>query len=198
MFLIEVAMAKTNARRTLSSSPIGVAGSNPVMPVYTMHSNKRPSVMGIEIREASEADYKPIMGMVKELARFERAVDKVKNSVSRMKKEKHLFRALIASENGRPIGYAVFFFAYYTWVGKSLYLDDIYVKPRYRGRKVGTALLKKVFEVAAKEGCKRVRWQVLDWNKDAIKFYSKRGAIIDKSWLNCDFDDMMINKALYE
>lgn len=152
--------------------------------------------MEIKIREASEADYGSIMDMIKELARFERAEEKVKNSVSRMRREKRFFRALIASENGRIIGYAVFFFAYYTWVGKSLYLDDIYVKPRYRGKKAGTALLKKVFEIAAKEGCKRVRWQVLDWNKNAIKFYSKHGARIDESWLNCDFDEKMISKVL--
>ena len=151
--------------------------------------------MEIKIREASEADYGSIMDMIKELARFERAEEKVKNSVSRMRREKRFFRALIASENGRIIGYAVFFFAYYTWVGKSLYLDDIYVKPRYRGKKAGTALLKKVFEIAAKEGCKRVRWQVLDWNKNAIKFYSKHGARIDESWLNCDFDEKMISKV---
>ena len=151
--------------------------------------------MEIKIREASEADYGSIMDMIKELARFERAEEKVKNSVSRMRREKRFFRALIASENGRIIGYAVFFFAYYTWVGKSLYLDDIYVKPRYRGKKAGTALLKKVFEIAAKEGCKRVRWQVLDWNKNAIKFYSKHGARIDQSWLHCDFDEKMISKV---
>ena len=151
--------------------------------------------MEIKIREASEADYGSIMDMIKELARFERAEEKVKNSVSRMRREKRFFRALIASESGRIIGYAVFFFAYYTWVGKSLYLDDIYVKPRYRGKKAGTALLKKVFEIAAKEGCKRVRWQVLDWNKNAIKFYSKHGARIDESWLNCDFDEKMISKV---
>ena len=186
-------MTKTN-RRISSNSPIRIAGSNPVMPVYAV-KQQGPISMEIKIREASEADYGSIMDMIKELARFERAEEKVKNSVSRMRREKRFFRALIASENGRIIGYAVFFFAYYTWVGKSLYLDDIYVKPRYRGKKAGTALLKKVFEIAAKEGCKRVRWQVLDWNKNAIKFYSKHGARIDKSWLNCDFDEKMISKV---
>ncbi len=170
----------------------------PSCPYICYTATKSHDFMEIKIREATEADYKSIMGMIKELARFERAEDRVKNSVSRMKREKRFFRALIASEKGRIIGYAVFFFAYYTWVGKSLYLDDIYVKPHYRRKKAGSALLKKVFEIAAKEGCQRVRWQVLDWNKDAIKFYSKHGAYIDESWLNCDFDAAMINKVIAE
>jgi len=89
---------------------------------------------------------------------------------------------------------ALCFFAYYTWVGKSLYLDDIYVMESYRGQKIGTELLKKVFEIAQKEGCKRVRWQVLNWNKPAIEMYEKIGAEIDDEWLNCSFDSEGIKK----
>jgi ribosomal protein S18 acetylase RimI-like enzyme len=59
----------------------------------------------------------------------------------------------------------------------------------YRRHKIGTALLRKVFEVARAENCKRVRWQVLDWNTNAIEMYKKAGATIDDEWLNCDFDE---------
>jgi GNAT superfamily N-acetyltransferase len=83
---------------------------------------------------------------------------------------------------------AIYFFAYYTWVGKSLYLEDIYVKESFRKRKIGTALLSKIFEVANTENCKRVRWQVLSWNEAAIQMYIKNGAEIDDEWLNCNFD----------
>ena len=83
---------------------------------------------------------------------------------------------------------ALYFFAYYTWVGKSLYLEDLYIKEQYRRNKVGTALLSKIFEVARSEGCQRVRWQVLNWNRSAIEMYRNCGAEIDDGWLNCNFD----------
>ncbi len=83
---------------------------------------------------------------------------------------------------------ALYFIAYYTWVGKSLYLDDLYVKEAYRQHKIGSALLSRVFEAALAENCKRVRWQVLRWNEPAIRFYEKSGALIDGEWLNCDYD----------
>jgi GNAT superfamily N-acetyltransferase len=63
---------------------------------------------------------------------------------------------------------ALYFFAYFTWMGKSLYLDDLYVKESFRGNKIGSNLLKEIFEFAKQEKCKRVRWQVLNWNKPAI------------------------------
>jgi GNAT superfamily N-acetyltransferase len=83
---------------------------------------------------------------------------------------------------------ALYFYAYFTWVGKSLYLDDLYVKPEHRGKGIGTALLDKIFEKAKSENCRRLRWQVLNWNTPAIKMYEKAGAIIDNEWSNCDFD----------
>ena len=150
----------------------------------------------IAIREGNEGDFPEIMQMIKELAEFERAPDSVRNSVLQMEKEKDSFRSFVAHEDGRIVGYAIYYLAYYTWVGKSLYLDDIYVKPQFRSKKVGTMLFRKVFEVARKEGCKRVRWQVLDWNSNAIGFYKKQGASISKEWLNCDFDEQGIRGFL--
>jgi GNAT superfamily N-acetyltransferase len=145
--------------------------------------------MNFIIRSATEKDFPAILSLIKELALFEKAPEKVTNSVEQMIQEKHLFGSYVAeTESGEIIGMSVYFFAYYTWVGKSLYLDDIYVKEEYRRHKIGTALLKKVFEVARAENCNRVRWQVLDWNKNAIEMYKKAGATIDDEWLNCDFD----------
>ena len=107
-----------------------------------------------------------------------------------MKKEQDLFRCFVAeTATGEIVGMALFFLAYYTWVGKSIYLDDIYVKRSLRQQKIGTALLNKVFEVAREEQCQRVRWQVLDWNEPAIAFYRKCGAEISGEWLNCSFDE---------
>ena len=77
---------------------------------------------------------------------------------------------------------------YYTWVGKSLYLDDLYVKEAYSGQKIGSALLDKVIQFGKDNNCKRIRWQVLEWNKPAIDFYKKLGADLDGEWLNCDLE----------
>ena len=145
--------------------------------------------MKITIRKASTQDFPAILSLIKELAEFEKAPEKVTNSVGQMENEKDLFGCFVAeTEESGIAGMALYFFAYYTWVGKSLYLDDIYVKKEFRGHKIGTELLKKVFEVANEEGCKRVRWQVLNWNKPAIEMYRKCGADIDDEWLNCDFE----------
>jgi GNAT superfamily N-acetyltransferase len=145
--------------------------------------------MEIKIRTASEKDFPSILGLIKELATFENAPDKVTNSVEQMNREKELFRCFVAeNDSGEIVGMALYFFAYYTWVGKSLYLDDIYVKESFRKRKIGTELLKKIFEVANAEDCRRVRWQVLNWNRSAIEMYAKSGAEINNEWLNCTFD----------
>ncbi|MGD0755231.1 MAG: GNAT family N-acetyltransferase [Bacteroidales bacterium] len=143
----------------------------------------------INIRNAKDEDFPAVLLLIKELAAFEKAAEKVTNSVELMKKEKNLFSCFVAeTRSGEIVGMAIYYFVYYTWVGKSLYLEDIYVKEPYRKQKTGTALLQKVFDVAVKEDCKRVRWQVLKWNESAIQMYIKSGAEIDNEWLNCNFD----------
>ncbi|KAF0235470.1 MAG: GCN5-like [Prolixibacteraceae bacterium] len=145
--------------------------------------------MIINIRKATEADFPAILGLIKELALFEKAPEKVTNTVEQMKEEQSLFFSIIAeTKTGEIAGMALYFFAYYTWVGKSLYLDDLYVKEEYRKMKIGSALLNEVMEIASAENCKRVRWQALHWNVNAINLYKKVGAFIDEEWLNCDFD----------
>lgn len=120
---------------------------------------------------------------------YEKAPEKVTNTIDQMMEEQDLFRCFVAeNKDGDIIGMALFFFAYYTWVGKSLYLDDIYIKEEFRGQNIGGNLLKKVFEVARYEGCKRVKWQVLNWNTPAIDVYRRYGANIDDEWLDCTFD----------
>lgn len=145
--------------------------------------------MNIIIRQATPNDFPAILALVKSLALFEKAEDAVTNTVEQMYEEQDCFNCFIAeTECGEVVGMAVYFFAYYTWVGKSLYLDDLYVKDDYRGQQIGTQLLAKIFEVAKAENCKRLRWQVLNWNKPAIDMYKKLGAKLDVQWDNCDFD----------
>jgi GNAT superfamily N-acetyltransferase len=138
------------------------------------------------IRKGYEADFEAILEMIKELALFEREPDAVINTVERMHEEKDYFQFYVAEIDGKIVGMALYFFAYYTWVGKSLYLDDLYVKPEYRGVNIGKALLEKIVAVAKEEKCKRMRWQVLDWNTTAIEFYKKMNASLSQEWINCD------------
>ncbi|HSA83339.1 MAG TPA: GNAT family N-acetyltransferase [Patescibacteria group bacterium] len=147
----------------------------------------------IIIRHATEKDFPAILDLIKELAAFENEQDKVINTVNQMKKEQDLFSCLVAeTEKKEIIAIALYFFAYYTWIGKSLYLDDLVVKEKFRRQGIGTKLLRKLFEIAKKENCKRVRWQTLKWNKNAISLYTKAGAVIDNEWINCDFNEEAI------
>jgi GNAT superfamily N-acetyltransferase len=143
----------------------------------------------IIIRKATPEDFPVILSLIKELATFEKAPEKVTNTVEQMRQEQDLFGCFVAeTEAGEIVGMALYFFAYFTWVGKSLYLEDIYIKESFRKLKIGTALLNRIFKVAREENCKRVRWQVLNWNESAIQMYKKNGAEIDAEWLNCNYD----------
>src|SRR5215831_5153474 len=138
---------------------------------------KKPPIhlnMNITIRaavtEGAQADFDSLFVLIHELAQFQGTPERVVNTVNQMKQEKEFFHCFVAETDEKEIvGMALYFFAYYTWVGKSLYLDDLYVKESFRGHKIGSRLLEKIFEVARIENCKRVRWLVSEWNESAIK-----------------------------
>lgn len=145
--------------------------------------------MEITIRKALETDFGAILAMIRELAAFEKALDKVVNTEEFMRNEQSGFECLVAETADKEIaGMALYFYAYYTWVGKSLYLDDLYVKPGFRGQKIGYRLLNEVISIAKENNCRRIRWQVLDWNTHAIELYRKMGAKLDDEWINCDIE----------
>lgn len=139
---------------------------------------------------AETSHFPQILDCIKELAEFERAPEKVTNTVEKMEDEQEHFRCLVAiTPQGEVLGIALYFFAYFTWVGKSLYLDDIYIRPQFRNLGIGKQLLRLVFEEAKKEKCHRVRWQVLNWNTNAIELYKQAKATLDDEWINCDYDE---------
>ena len=110
-----------------------------------------------------------------------------------MATEKEYFRCLVAeNEQGEIVGIASYFFAYYTWVGKSLYLDDLVVKQSERGKGYGSQLLDAIINIAKQENCKRVRWLVSEWNHPSIEFYKKRGVEIDRESFVCDLNASQI------
>lgn len=144
--------------------------------------------MDYKIRKGRSEDFPQILELIKALALYEKAPEKVINSVEQMEAEQEYFDFFVVESDGKIIGFALYFFAYYTWVGKSLYLDDLFVLEEFRGKGIGYQLLRKLFEVAKAENCQRMRWQVLDWNTPAIEFYRKNNATIDEEWFNCDYD----------
>jgi len=149
----------------------------------------------IIIRNYKEKDLEGILNLIKELASFENYEHLVTNSVKQMKEEKNTFECLVAeNEKWEIIWIAIYFFVYFSWVWKSLYVDDIVVKEEYRWQKIWTNLVNEIFKIAKEEKCKRLRWQVLDWNEKAIWFYKKIWASINSEpWVNCDFDENTIN-----
>ena len=143
--------------------------------------------MNIQIRPAEEGDFADIVELFKELALFEKRPEKMTNSVEQMLKEKEYFHCYLAeTPKGEVIGYVTYFFSYHAWTGKSLYMDNLYVKADFRNHGIGKRLLDAVIGYARHEKCNNIRWQVSNWNKKAQEFYKQIGAEIDDVELNCD------------
>ncbi len=143
--------------------------------------------MNVKVEMISETDYEELVALFREFAEFERLPHKMVNTVERMRKEAEFFKGFtVRDEAGTILGYVTFFFAYYTWMGKSLYMDDLYVRPEYRGQGLGSMLIRKVISFARETECHKLRWQVSNWNEPAIGFYRSFGAQIDDVENNCD------------
>jgi GNAT superfamily N-acetyltransferase len=144
--------------------------------------------MDFKIRKGNKRDFPALFTLIQEEAVFDGSPDSIKNSVLQMKKEEKFIHFFVAEKDKKIVGIAVYFVAYYTWAGKSLYLDDLFIKSEYRGSGIGTKLLNKIFETAKKENCNRLRWEVEEKNAGAQSFYRKLGARLGDKWFNCDFD----------
>ncbi len=146
--------------------------------------------MTINIRKGTAADMKNVHELVMELAVFEKAPGEVITNPDILTKdgygERDNFRTLIAEdENNRTVGVCLYYIAYSSWKGRMLFLDDLIIHEPYRSQGIGTNLMKELFNICKEEQVKQMRWQVLDWNESAIKFYEKLGAFIDKDWYTC-------------
>lgn len=143
---------------------------------------------GCKVRAAEPGDCEEIMRMIQELADCEKLSDQVKNTAEGLRRDgfeepSPLFRCLVAeaenekkrSEGPRLVGYALSYYSYSTWKGRSLYLEDLYVMPSYRGKGIGSKLLTATAELCLSLGCARLQLSVLDWNQPAISFYQSRG-----------------------
>jgi GNAT superfamily N-acetyltransferase len=143
----------------------------------------------LKIRPAVPEGAELIVQFIRELAEYEREpqaaivtpADILRDGFGQEPK----FRTLIAEWDGAPAGFALFFLNYSTWLGRpGLYLEDLFVRPEFRGNGIGKAMLRELARIALKENCYGMKWQVLDWNTPAIDFYEALGAKVEKEWLS--------------
>ena len=139
-----------------------------------------------EIRFAREEDASLILGFIKELAAYEKMSDLVVADEALLREwifEKQKAEVLFAMENGKEVGFALFFHNFSTFLGRAgIYLEDLFVMPSYRGRGHGTALIKELARIAVERGCGRLEWSCLDWNTPSIDFYLSLGAEQMNEW----------------
>jgi GNAT superfamily N-acetyltransferase len=143
--------------------------------------------MAFEIRQAQESDVPVILQFIGDLAEYEKLTHLVTATEELLRAtlfgSARFAEVLIAEEDGTPAGFALFFYNYSTFLAQpGLYLEDLFVKPEYRGRGYGKALLARLAQIARNRNCFRVDWVVLDWNEPSIAFYKSLGAERMDDW----------------
>jgi GNAT superfamily N-acetyltransferase len=138
------------------------------------------------IRDAVFEDAALIRALIQELAEYDGEADQVRITEADIRRDgfgaNAKFRTLIAEWDSQAAGFALFFRYYSTWRGSGIYLEDLYVRPEFRRRGIGTALLAQIACIAQQESCTFVRWAVLDWNEPALNMYASIGAGILSRW----------------
>jgi len=144
-----------------------------------------------EFRFATEKDTALILRFIKELAEYEKMSDQVVASDDLLCEwifEKKKAEVIFAVENGEEVGFALFFHNFSTFLGRAgIYLEDLFVRPEYRGRGHGKGLIKELARIAVERGCGRLEWWCLDWNKPSIDFYLSLGAEQMNEWTTYRF-----------
>lgn len=148
----------------------------------------------LNIRIAEEKDAELIFHLISELAEYEKMSNEMVTDVDTLQEslfgERQFAETIIAEYEGSPVGFALFFHNFSTFVGRpGIYLEDLFVKPDYRGKGIGAALFTTVAKLAEERNCGRMEWSVLDWNEPAINFYKKLGAVAMKEWSTYRLDE---------
>ena len=138
------------------------------------------------IKQAQKKDVPIILSFIKELAEYEKMSDQVVATEELLQEwifEKKKAQVLIAWEESKAVGFALYFYNFSTFLGRAgIYLEDLFIKEEYRGKGYGKALLKELARIAVEEGCGRLEWCCLDWNQPSIDFYLSLGAIPLDDW----------------
>jgi GNAT superfamily N-acetyltransferase len=142
---------------------------------------------GLRLRDATREDLPLVLGFIRALAEYERLADEVRADEATLATflfgEPRRAEALIAHRDGEPVGFAVWYFSFSTFLGRpSLYIEDVFVNPDQRGRGVGKAIFAHLAARAVSQGCGRMEWSVLDWNAPSIAFYRSLGAKPREGW----------------
>jgi GNAT superfamily N-acetyltransferase len=142
--------------------------------------------MEILIRRATHADLDAIHDLVRDLAVYENAEEQHIATLAEYERDfsEGIFQAIVAEVDDKVVGMALFYMAYSTWKGRMLFLEDFVVKEDYRRYGLGQKLFDAFVAEGRLQGCRLVKWQVLDWNEPALKFYHKNNAVIEKDWWN--------------
>lgn len=154
------------------------------------------------LREGKIEDLPKVMGLINELALYEKAPEEVTNTLEMMEEdgfgENPVFETFVCEKAGTSeiIGIAIYYYRYSTWKGRRIYLEDLVVTQAERGNGAGKLLFDRVMKKGLEEKCTGMMWQVLDWNDPAIKFYGKYGATLEAGWLNGHLQDYEIRKIL--
>jgi len=143
--------------------------------------------LALTIRPATERDVPVILSLIRELAAYERLSEQCVATEDDIRRalfsSRPVAEAVIGESEGQPVGFALFFHTFSTFLGRAgLYLEDLYVRPAYRGRGFGRRLLAHLARLAVERGCGRLEWAVLDWNELAIKSYRRAGAVAMDDW----------------
>lgn len=156
--------------------------------------------MQIKIRKGTKDDMQALHQLIVELAIYEKAPHEVTNTVTDMIKDGFgdypVFYSVVAETENEIAGMAIFYIKYSTWKGKGVYLEDIIVTEKYRGKGIGTLLFNQVVAEARAINAKQLHWQVLDWNETAISFYKKYPTHFDNEWINCKLNEEQIAEFL--
>lgn len=143
-------------------------------------------IEGFRLRFAEEEDVPIILGLIKELAEYENLSHEVVATEEILHQslfKRSVAEVVIGEYNGNPVGMALFFYNFSTFLGKpGIYLEDLYVKPEMRGRGMGKVLLSFLAKLAVERDCGRLEWSCLDWNKPSIRFYKQMGAVPMEEW----------------
>ncbi len=154
----------------------------------------------MNIRKGKIEDMPAVLGLIKELATFEKEPNAVVVTVADLERdgfgESPLFHTFIAEENEEIVGMALYYYRYSTWKGKTIHLEDLIVKEEKRGAGLGFKLYSEVIAQGKCDAVRRIEWNVLDWNAPAIEFYEKSGAKVFKDWLVAQMDEKGIDAFL--
>ncbi len=152
--------------------------------------------MAITLHFATKEDLPEVMDLIFELATYERAPEEFTITLEELERDgfgdKRIYEIILAKENNVIAGMAFYYYAYSTWKGKCIYLEDIIVKEPLRGKGIGRLLFDAVVLKCKEVNAHRLMWQVLDWNQPAINFYNKYNANLDPTWVNGKLTEQQI------